>query len=110
MTKKYCAPEVAAQEKRNGKSDIFSLGCVYIEIAAALFLYSFVNMDLLQGRYYEQLAILPDQGFIKDGPEEQSIVRAVVEMDPAARPSAAEVVLTLRSYQKSPANFCPDCR
>ncbi|KAH7088170.1 kinase-like domain-containing protein, partial [Paraphoma chrysanthemicola] len=36
MTKRYCAPEVADGASRNSKSDIFSLGCVYIEILAKL--------------------------------------------------------------------------
>lgn len=33
---RYCAPEVAAYEARNTSSDIWSLGCVFIEMAAAL--------------------------------------------------------------------------
>ncbi|KAH7345916.1 kinase-like domain-containing protein, partial [Pyrenochaeta sp. MPI-SDFR-AT-0127] len=37
LTQRYCAPEVAAGESRNSKSDVFSLGCVYIEMYAALY-------------------------------------------------------------------------
>ncbi|KAF2464471.1 kinase-like protein [Lindgomyces ingoldianus] len=36
LTMRYCAPEVANWEKRNRKSDVFSLGCVFIEILAVL--------------------------------------------------------------------------
>jgi serine/threonine protein kinase len=36
FTRRYCAPEVANWTKRNRKSDIFSLGCVFIEIMAVL--------------------------------------------------------------------------
>ena len=36
FTRRYCAPEVAKGESRNSKSDIFSLGCVFIEICLAL--------------------------------------------------------------------------
>jgi hypothetical protein len=36
FTRRYCAPEVANWEQRNRKSDIFSLGCVFIEIIAVL--------------------------------------------------------------------------
>ncbi|KAF2760119.1 hypothetical protein EJ05DRAFT_483902 [Pseudovirgaria hyperparasitica] len=32
----YCAPEVQNYEKRNSKSDVFSLGCVFVEILTAL--------------------------------------------------------------------------
>jgi serine/threonine protein kinase len=35
-TKRYCAPEVANNEPRNRKSDVFSLGCVFVEILALL--------------------------------------------------------------------------
>jgi serine/threonine protein kinase len=36
FTRRYCAPEVANWEQRNRKSDVFSLGCVFIEIIAVL--------------------------------------------------------------------------
>jgi serine/threonine protein kinase len=35
-TKKYCAPEVINQGKRNRAADIFSLGCVFTELAVWL--------------------------------------------------------------------------
>jgi serine/threonine protein kinase len=35
-TQRYCAPEVANNEPRNRKSDLFSLGCVYVEILEVL--------------------------------------------------------------------------
>lgn len=37
FTKRYCAPEVSENQPRNRKSDVFSLGCVFLEIAAVLF-------------------------------------------------------------------------
>jgi serine/threonine protein kinase len=36
MTPRYCSPEVAAYEPRNSSSDIWSLGCVFLEIWTAL--------------------------------------------------------------------------
>ncbi|KAF2185900.1 kinase-like protein, partial [Zopfia rhizophila CBS 207.26] len=36
VTRRYCAPEVADLMKRNRKSDVFSLGCVFTEILATL--------------------------------------------------------------------------
>ncbi|KAJ8106413.1 hypothetical protein OPT61_g9554 [Boeremia exigua] len=36
LTKRYCAPEVAAEESRNTRSDIWSLGVVYIEMLVVL--------------------------------------------------------------------------
>ncbi|CAI6335404.1 unnamed protein product [Periconia digitata] len=37
FTDRYCPPEVAEWDPRNRKSDVFSLGCVFIEIMAVLF-------------------------------------------------------------------------
>ncbi|KAF2846788.1 kinase-like protein [Plenodomus tracheiphilus IPT5] len=36
FTAKYCAPEVIKHEERNWASDVYSLGCDYIEILSAL--------------------------------------------------------------------------
>lgn len=36
MTRKYAAPEVVAGKSRGASSDIFSLGCVFVEIFSAL--------------------------------------------------------------------------
>ncbi|KAI9864437.1 MAG: hypothetical protein M1824_005140 [Vezdaea acicularis] len=36
MTRRYCAPEVADWESRNAASDVFSLGCIFIEILRTL--------------------------------------------------------------------------
>jgi serine/threonine protein kinase len=36
FTRRYCAPEVAIWENRNRKSDVFSLGCVFIDVLAVL--------------------------------------------------------------------------
>ncbi|KAH6859117.1 kinase-like domain-containing protein, partial [Alternaria rosae] len=36
ITRRYCAPEVAEWGRRNTKSDVFSLGCVFIEMVLAL--------------------------------------------------------------------------
>ena len=36
MTPRYCSPEVAACEPRNSSSDIWSLGCVFLEMWTVL--------------------------------------------------------------------------
>ncbi|EKG22289.1 hypothetical protein MPH_00356 [Macrophomina phaseolina MS6] len=37
FTRRYAAPEVLRDDKRNSSSDIFSLGCVFLELATYLF-------------------------------------------------------------------------
>ncbi|KAJ4305033.1 hypothetical protein N0V90_000562 [Kalmusia sp. IMI 367209] len=58
FTRKYCAPEVARHENRNSKSDIFSLGCVFAEITAALFLRE-ISPFSLDGPFHEKI---PNEG------------------------------------------------
>jgi serine/threonine protein kinase len=36
MTLKYCAPEVARKDRRGRKADIFSMGCVFLEMVTVL--------------------------------------------------------------------------
>jgi serine/threonine protein kinase len=43
FTRRYCAPEVANNEPRNRKSDVFSLGCVFFEMLALLYPESGLN-------------------------------------------------------------------
>ncbi|KAF4954259.1 hypothetical protein FSARC_12196 [Fusarium sarcochroum] len=44
-TSRYCAPEVDDQGDRNSASDIWSLGCVFLEMATTLLGYSRRDMD-----------------------------------------------------------------
>lgn len=47
MTRRYSAPEVVAGDGRSRPADIFSLGCVYLEILGAIFKCSFLdNFDI----------------------------------------------------------------
>ncbi|KAF2734540.1 kinase-like protein [Polyplosphaeria fusca] len=49
FTRTYAAPEVVLQDTRGLKADIFSLGCVFLEMLAALFSTNFINeMEALQ--------------------------------------------------------------
>lgn len=53
FTRRYCAPEVANSMKRNRKSDVFSLGCVYIEILSVL--EPTLQSDLLEARAFHEI-------------------------------------------------------
>ena len=48
-TQKYCAPEVADESPRNFSSDIWSLGCVYLEMISVLKGYSLEDMTAFLG-------------------------------------------------------------
>ncbi|PVH92335.1 kinase-like protein [Periconia macrospinosa] len=53
-TRRYCAPEVARWENRNRKSDIFSLGCVFIDILAVL--EPHIGLEEFESRIYCEIA------------------------------------------------------
>ncbi|KAK4501993.1 hypothetical protein PRZ48_007804 [Zasmidium cellare] len=44
MTPKYCAPEVAQKQKRGRKADVFSLGCVFLEMITISFRQTLDNL------------------------------------------------------------------
>ncbi|KAH7091475.1 kinase-like domain-containing protein [Paraphoma chrysanthemicola] len=73
LTRRYSAPEVIKCEPRNSKSDVFSLGCVFLEMLSALTQWLICNeeqlySDILESVHQQlrtinvpsQLAILPD--------------------------------------------------
>jgi serine/threonine protein kinase len=109
FTRRYCAPEVAEHDKRNSKSDIFSLGCVFAEITTAL--YPFLNQEsLIEGPFYQRIAA--------EGPSfaaaKMKIFPHFVSMlawEPDDRPSAHEVCLSIIRYRaaKLDEDFCPRC-
>jgi serine/threonine protein kinase len=56
FTRRYCAPEVVDWGSRNSKSDVFSLGCVYVDILSALGFLRHENH--IDGCYYEHIEAL----------------------------------------------------
>jgi serine/threonine protein kinase len=102
LTRRYCAPEVAGNGRRNTKSDVFSLGCVYLEVYAVLQnhrsreLGLSLSEELLDGPFFEKLSTLPDHGLPSPSLKMESpgmrITRKMIELDSSARPTASDVV------------------
>ncbi|KAF2202453.1 kinase-like protein [Delitschia confertaspora ATCC 74209] len=112
FTRRYCAPEVADWDKRNRKSDIFSLGCVYIEILAVLTPEDYAHLVPMEC-YYDNINQsikaygLPCTEF---GP----ICADMLEPLAKDRPSSNELVATLRALRHGvdgtpSAYFCHEC-
>ncbi|KAH8726805.1 hypothetical protein GQ44DRAFT_704836 [Phaeosphaeriaceae sp. PMI808] len=53
----YCAPEVFEHEKRNRSADIFSLGCVFTELAIWIARYKETDYDINQWHRYREVTI-----------------------------------------------------
>jgi serine/threonine protein kinase len=113
-TKRYCAPEVADWGNRNSKSDIFSLGCVFIEIIAAL-QPSLIPDALLEGPYHEKLSEQELSSYfteVLDNKFSDDFVLVLVGMlhpDPNVRPKAADLKDTLFTVRSGFNMFCDLC-
>lgn len=116
LTRRYVAPEVFNGFTRKQAADIWSLGCVFAEMASAPF--SKTNTEWLSFRreysgrtgkhYWQDIPSLQDRlsGFLNEAatPIEQQVVLTLQDMlnaDPNGRPSAA-----LLSLKFTPAPCC----
>jgi serine/threonine protein kinase len=115
-TARYFSPEAAKYLPRGRKSDIFSLGCVFLEMLAVLsgMPLSAINLrftgerEPITGmRYYEhindisrllsEIQARPGSGTIPG--DLCAMLLEMLQEDPERRPSAATVVESLASYQ-----------
>ncbi|KAH8719371.1 kinase-like domain-containing protein [Phaeosphaeriaceae sp. PMI808] len=116
FTRRYCAPEVAIWDKRNRKSDVFSLGCVFTEILAVLEppLHS---QSLEAAAYYEIVDKLRKDLSHKRliSPHWSGLISVCISMlepDPNHRISADTLLNelnTLERFMSRPIYFCNLC-
>lgn len=108
LTRQYCAPEVPAGTSRGQAADIWSLGCVFLEMLAAA--YHDTNRQWLdfrkefsgrKGKYYwEEVPLLHEwlSGFLDQAAtfSEATVLRTVKSMvreEPVERPTAAMLTI-----------------
>ncbi|CAO2654013.1 Nn.00g107460.m01.CDS01 [Neocucurbitaria sp. VM-36] len=107
LTRKYSAPEVIDYDERNSKSDVYSLGCVFIDLLSALTL----AMDPDEVRCYSESMIDLHARMLswEISPRHESLPHAINSMttrDPSSRSCAihlATEVLQLHGF------CCPEC-
>jgi serine/threonine protein kinase len=113
MTRKYCSPETAHHSYRGRKADIFSLGCVFLEMLSFLIQddeTSFLdyqwknfmedgifheNLDLIQAWLDLLLARAGTQSDELDLCKVVTSCKKMMEMDPRDRPSIKELATIL---------------
>ncbi|KAI9779495.1 MAG: hypothetical protein M1835_004682 [Candelina submexicana] len=128
FTRTYAAPEVALQETRGTRADIFSLGCVFTEMFTVLSdktLESFITAR--QGgdedddsafhsnleRVILWLASLnpSDTSGLISWPKWFSVIKQMLQEDPSDRPSAADLLKEFKAQKDccsaEPASFDP---
>jgi len=113
----YCAPEVAYFEKRNSSSDIWSLGCVFLEITTILArlkigdLQSYFREKNGNYRFYTNIDMIP--GWVErlnsnSALEDSTPLEWATEMlqsDAAQRPTAAALYQSVGAMER----FCGNC-
>lgn len=106
-TRKYAAPEVVNMTPNNSSSDVFSLGCVFLELTAALV----DSFNLEEGIVFAQNinTIMKDLDRASL-PQEYQMLRpllgSMTHHKKSMRPSAAEVASTLTEHPKL---CCEEC-
>lgn len=110
-TRMYMAPEVLAAETRNSSSDIYSLGCVFIELFFALFLRREVNVDNFSTAMFglhDELNILD-----LDDAEGRCIRACILSMtkeDPSRRLPMSSVVKMICTKNGFCCHICQICQ
>ncbi|ETN38534.1 uncharacterized protein HMPREF1541_06570 [Cyphellophora europaea CBS 101466] len=106
ITKRYCAPEVASHGSRSFSSDIWSLGCVFLEMRTVLSEFSVEDMrhflkshgsggDFVRDNtvgadlWMRELELQPT---CSDDPQLLQLVRQMCRLNPDERPLAPETV------------------
>ena len=119
MTPRYCAPEVAMQERRNTSSDVWSLGVVFLEMIVVLkgktmdYIDEFFEQHGSQRAYVstnydafiELVTELKAVGSISDNRAVEWI-RQMLLTEPKLRPTAASLILWA---SEGSAGFCGIC-
>ena len=114
FTRKYCAPEVANWDKRNSKSDVFSLGCVYAEILDAL-QPNLLPDALFKGPFHTTLDHLSPREISLDVPKKQAyhhilkLIGGMLALSIEERMSALDVIAFLPVSLDEMELFCVSC-
>jgi serine/threonine protein kinase len=107
LTRKYSPPEVLAHPKRNYAADVYSLGCVYIELFSALvssFNYEEGRFfpDIMESIHHELRATpLPLRWSLMPG-----VITAMTATDRKNRPTAAHIYHTMSGHEEL---SCAEC-
>lgn len=125
MTPRYSAPEVAAGDPRNTSADIWSLGCVFLEMVVVL---KHQSTEWMRGYFSDHgtkepyasrnpdatstlIARLREVGLLRDN-KMLDLSQSMLSFDRESRPTAAEVVTTITTPSGddiSATMFCGIC-
>lgn len=116
-TNRFCAPEVANARPRNRKSDVFSLGCVFLEIFRVLLPTSKLGITE-DWVYWQKVELDPDTfawlQFYRVAVPTLSICFHMLKLESADRISADKLLAYFHDVQRNLSYgeyrvFCDDC-
>ena len=101
LTRKYSAPEVLEHEKRNFAADVFSLGCVFVEVL--LRLCGLTEHEDLEAEGYSGImdalrTLLPSAGIPSNLSCLREIIIAMTAREAKSRPDAAKITTEICSH------------
>ncbi|KAF2500707.1 kinase-like protein [Lophium mytilinum] len=110
-TARYCAPEITLQERRHYSSDIWSLGCVFFEMAAAKKSWTTQNLEAFFGQtgtcepYIRQNLPALKAMLVRlrmGSPFSWSLhwAEEMLKLDPRSRPTAAQIAAAAVDHVK----------
>ena len=121
----YCAPEVAQPEKKNMSSDIWSLGCVFLEMTTVLKGRSITEMQEYfkefhgNYRFYQCKDAIAGwaKGLLASGKESDNLpigwIGGMLRIQPESRPSAEtlyqDITSQARNNKREAQRFIGDC-
>ncbi|KAH7082032.1 kinase-like domain-containing protein [Paraphoma chrysanthemicola] len=109
VVRRYTAPETIRNERRGTSSDVFSLGCVFVEIVSALVGQPPIDPSLIFSRDVEP--ILETLNGLTTASSRyaflQSIITSMLEVEQTRRMSAAMIASLLLTQ---PGFSCDECR
>ena len=109
LTRRYSAPEILDHGRRNSKSDVFSLGCVYLELLSALTSVPVIDYSKLFAEDSQNLADQIRTSTMSHTPD-SSLAELALSMISAhhdQRPKSSEVDMQLRTYT---GHICDECQ
>ncbi|KAF2682217.1 kinase-like protein, partial [Lentithecium fluviatile CBS 122367] len=122
VTPRYCAPEVADQEPRGRRTDIWSMGCVFLEMATVLLGHSLDDMEAYyashgtESRYFYKNREAT-KGWIeqlRSGTRSHDIevlewITAMLQESQTDRPTAPQMVAKISDAESDQKFFCFSC-
>ncbi|MBX3471439.1 MAG: response regulator [Planctomycetes bacterium] len=98
----YMSPEQAAGERVDGRTDVYSLGCILYELVCGARVFEARTVSRLLRAHLTEPPVAPSERGVVVSPRFEALVLRMLAKDSAERPSAAGVVEALEAIAARP--------